>query len=113
MPSTEKLKAQLLVRLAELGNKDDEVEQELRKPPSPDWEDNATETEGDEVLEALENSALAEIQQIQRSLAKIDEGSYGIRVTCGGKIKKKRLEALPNATQCIACARDAAANTKG
>jgi RNA polymerase-binding protein DksA len=109
MPSTEKLKALLLERLAELGNKVDEVEQELRKAPSPDWEDNATETEGDEVLEALENSALAEIQQIQRSLAKIDEGSYGICVTCGGKIKKKRLEALPNATQCIACARDAAA----
>ena len=107
MGRTAKLKAQLQARMAELGAKVDEVAQELRAEPNADWEDRATESEGDEVLEALETTALAEIQQIQRSLEKIDDGSYGLCVTCGEAIGKKRLEALPHATLCIACAREA------
>ncbi|HMB76806.1 MAG TPA: TraR/DksA C4-type zinc finger protein [Kiloniellaceae bacterium] len=107
MAKSKQLKAQLQERLAELGAKVDEVSHELRSPHSADWEERATESEGDEVLEALENSALAEIQQIQRTLGKIDDGSYGLCATCGGDIDEKRLEALPYATQCISCAREA------
>jgi RNA polymerase-binding protein DksA len=106
MANKEQLKAELQARLAELGAKVDEVSHELRTAHSADWEERAIESEGDEVLEALENSALAEIQQIQRTLGKIDDGTYGACITCGSDIDQKRLEALPYATQCISCARD-------
>ena len=106
MAKNKKLKAQLQARLAELGAKVDEVSHELRTAHSADWEERAIESEGDEVLEALENSALAEIQQIQHTLGKIDDGSYGLCATCGGDIDEKRLAALPYAIQCITCARE-------
>lgn len=105
MAKTAELQAQLRARMAELGSKVDEVSHELRTPPSKDWEDRATESEGDEVLEALENSALAEIKQIQRTLEKLANGSYGLCTTCGDAIDEKRLSALPYAINCINCAR--------
>jgi DnaK suppressor protein len=40
---------------------------------------------------------------IDAALDKIDAGTYGQCITCGGDIGVKRLAAMPSATQCIAC----------
>jgi RNA polymerase-binding transcription factor DksA len=55
-------------------------------------------------LEAIENSEIHEIHQIQAALKRISEGTYGICAHCGESIDPKRLEALPTATRCISCA---------
>ena len=41
---------------------------------------------------------------IQRGLAALTDGGYGVCETCGGPIGEERLEARPNARTCIACA---------
>ena len=104
MPNVKKIKKQLEERLKELGAKIHEIEDDLRTPRSASWEDRATETEGDEVLDALEGSALSEAVEIRTALRRMEDGSYGVCATCGEAINAKRLEALPYATQCINCA---------
>ena len=104
MQNLEAIKKQLEQQLRDLGAKALEIEEDLRRPRSTGWEDRATEIEGDEVLDALEESAVAEIKEIQAALKRIDEGTYDICARCGEKINERRLEALPYATECIKCA---------
>ena len=100
----DKTTKQLEERLKTLGAKVDEIEGDLRSPHNADWEEDATESAGDEVLDALENSALAEITQIRNAPERIGDGTYSECETCGQKIAENRLAALPYATQCIECA---------
>ncbi len=44
------------------------------------------------------------LRKIERALARIDEGEYGICEICGSAIPVARLEALPYATLCVTCA---------
>jgi DnaK suppressor protein len=44
------------------------------------------------------------LDQIDAALERIDSGSYGQCETCGVKIPKSRLEAIPHAAQCVRCA---------
>jgi RNA polymerase-binding protein DksA len=43
------------------------------------------------------------LHHLNEALERIEKGTYGKCRTCGGPISKKRLEAVPNATQCISC----------
>jgi len=43
------------------------------------------------------------LHHINEALDRIKKGTYGICRTCGDEIPKKRLEVVPNATQCIKC----------
>lgn len=99
------IKTQLEERLQSLGAKVVEIEGDLRKPRSADWEEQATEVEGDEVAGALEGSLLSEIEEIESALKRIEQGNYAECATCGENISEQRLEALPYATQCIDCAK--------
>jgi RNA polymerase-binding protein DksA len=62
----------------------------------------ATSFERDHELTVLarEREALA---QIDRALARIDDGSYGVCESCGNPIGKNRLMAVPHATLCMSC----------
>lgn len=102
---SKKIREQLEARLQNLNQRIDEIEGDLRTAPSADFEEQATETEGDQVLEGVEDSARIEAQQIHSALQRIAEGSYGECMTCGEPIGEQRLEALPYALQCINCAR--------
>jgi len=104
MRDIETIKKQLEQQLKDLGAKVEEIEDDLRTPRSASWEDRATEIEGDEVLGALEESAVAETNEIRAALRRIDDGTYGTCARCGEKINENRLEALPYATECIQCA---------
>ncbi|MBN1394797.1 MAG: TraR/DksA C4-type zinc finger protein [Pirellulales bacterium] len=44
------------------------------------------------------------LSQIETSLERIEEGTYGLCEECGAKIPKNRLNAIPYATLCIRCA---------
>jgi RNA polymerase-binding transcription factor DksA len=97
------IRDQLKSRLETLNQRIGEIEGDLRTAPSANWEEQATETEGDQVLEGVEGSALIEAQQIHAAIARIDAGTYGECSTCGKAIGEKRLQALPYATQCMDC----------
>jgi DnaK suppressor protein len=52
---------------------------------------------------ALSAQALASVDEIDRSLEKIEAGTYGICEKCGQPIPKERLKALPYASLCVKC----------
>jgi DnaK suppressor protein len=60
----------------------------------------SVERELDLVLSAQAKSA---VDEIDRALAKIDNGTYGTCEKCGKEIPKARLKVLPHAPLCVAC----------
>jgi DnaK suppressor protein len=52
---------------------------------------------------ALSAQARAAVDEIDRALAKMDAGTYGVCERCGHPIPKARLKALPYAALCVAC----------
>ena len=52
---------------------------------------------------SLANNARDMLDQIERALAKIDDGTYGVCESCGNAIGKGRLQAFPRATLCVSC----------
>ncbi len=53
--------------------------------------------------ETLSGLQAAQLDQIERALARIDEGTYGTCESCGGSIPAARLEVMPSATTCVDC----------
>ena len=43
------------------------------------------------------------LDHLDQALEWIEDGTFGICRACGGEIAKERLEAVPNATMCVAC----------
>jgi DnaK suppressor protein len=52
---------------------------------------------------ALSAQAMESIEEIDRALAKIDQGTYGICERCDQPIPHERMEALPHAALCVRC----------
>jgi RNA polymerase-binding protein DksA len=107
MTDIEAIRAQLLAdrerMLDRVRRLDDNVHH--REEPLPqDFAEQAVELENQEVLEALDDDARAELRQIQRALQRIEDGTYGSCARCGEDINPDRLAALPEATECIRCA---------
>jgi len=95
-----KMQADLELRLAKITNDVRHLEEPLAK----DSEEQALQTENDEVLDFLGNAARTEIEMVKRALARIDKGDYGICRVCNEPIGEKRLEAVPYTDLCINCA---------
>ena len=51
------------------------------------------------------NSLLVTEEKLERALAKLEEGSYGVCDRCGQAIAPGRLQAAPESVLCIDCAR--------
>jgi len=45
------------------------------------------------------------LEQIEKALARLTDGRYGLCEQCGGRIEPERLEAVPYTTLCITCAK--------
>lgn len=88
---------ELLTRARHLGD-------DLSVPHSADSEEAAVEAEADEALIGQNALVEREILQVRAALARIEEGEYGVCVTCGSDIAPARLAAMPEAAQCIGCA---------
>ncbi len=56
-------------------------------------------------LAALLAQARSRLADVDRALASLGEGSYGVCERCGDPIGAERLEARPSARTCIHCAR--------
>ncbi|MDX6241515.1 MAG: DnaK suppressor protein [Kribbellaceae bacterium] len=51
----------------------------------------------------LANNARNMLNQIERALSRISDGTYGVCESCGKAIGKGRLQAFPRATLCVSC----------
>jgi DnaK suppressor protein len=51
----------------------------------------------------LANNARNMLNQIERALSRIEDGTYGVCESCGKAIGKGRLQAFPRATLCVSC----------
>jgi RNA polymerase-binding protein DksA len=94
----------LKTRRAELIAEIQGIEDQLDDEPPKDWEDRASERQGDEVLEAMGAHDSAELRQIDAALARVEAGEYGFCVKCGADISAERLAALPATPFCVNCA---------
>ncbi|GKY89489.1 TraR/DksA family transcriptional regulator [Sinisalibacter aestuarii] len=104
MVDTVKYRGVLETRLAELKARLQEIDETLDSHQSRDWEELATEREGDEVLESMGTSGKAEIAKIQAALVRMDEGEFGFCVSCGDEISQERLDVVPYTPFCRNCA---------
>jgi RNA polymerase-binding protein DksA len=97
------VRQKLTERYAEILDRMERIAGDANKPLNPDFEEQAVERENDEVIIALDSSIRAEIAQIEKALARMDKGEYGVCEVCGDPITPKRLEALPYANRCMPC----------
>lgn len=75
----------------------------LESLESPDVLDIATFLEFYEVRSSLDELNKKKIERINKALARLDHGTYGICLDCGQAISAERLQALPYAELCINC----------
>ncbi len=99
----EKLKEQLTTIEDRLDRIDSDRRRE-RNQLSPDFEEQATVRENDEVLDRLHEQLTEHSQGLADAIRQIDDGMYGTCQTCNQPIAPARLEALPRATECVDCA---------
>lgn len=97
--SLEEKKAQLLERLHKIENS-----KHRQDPLSADWEEQAKELQNDEVIDALDDLEIRELEDVNLAIKRIEQGSFGQCVACGEEIELSRLKAIPFAKKCINCA---------
>jgi len=56
-----------------------------------------------EELETISALQAAQLDQVDKALARIEEGTYGTCEECGVDIPFERLEALPSTPYCVQC----------
>jgi DnaK suppressor protein len=57
-----------------------------------------------ELTLSLLGSEKTALDQIDAAMVRIENGSYGRCESCGGRIPKSRLQAIPYVAQCVRCA---------
>ena len=80
---------------------------ELRSQSTGDVVDAALDSAQDEISSQLAEVESRELASIENALERMRSGKYGVCEGCGNKIPMARLNALPYATYCIECQREA------
>ena len=96
----------------ELLKEQEELKEQLKHLQTAEYEnighsshmaEDATEAFEQAMGVALRRKIEASLELGERALEKLDNGVYGICESCGARIDRARLEALPSAVCCIAC----------
>ena len=109
MPDQAAVRSDLERRLEELLARSERIDahqHETGREVPKDWEELAQYRENDEVVEALDDMSRNEILRIRAALQRMDAGTWGTCTRCGEPIEETRLEAVPTAPICAACARE-------
>lgn len=72
-----------------------------------DSADAAVDTERDSIYSQLASVESRELAAINDALERMKTGDYGVCENCGSDIPVARLQALPYASMCVACQREA------
>lgn len=78
---------------------------------SGDSVDAAFDAGSEEIASQLAELEAKELRQIERAMAKIKNGTYGVCEGCAAKIPVSRLNALPYSTACVNCQREVESST--
>lgn len=73
---------------------------------SGDSADLAFDAGSEEISSQLAELEARELSQIERALARMKQGTYGVCEGCQGRIPVARLNALPYSTTCVNCQRE-------
>ncbi len=68
-----------------------------------DTADIASNLMDDEIVMSIAQGEAREIEEIDNALSQIKKGKYGVCESCGRKISKQRLIAIPFVSLCIKC----------
>jgi DnaK suppressor protein len=82
---------------------------ETRKPEvdePQDMADRSTNSVTRESLFQLGSARRRWLGMVERALARIQQGTFGVCAGCGEEINSRRLEALPWTQYCLSCQRD-------
>lgn len=82
----------------------DRISISKRKAHDTDSDEQAIERENDEVVDALGENILKELEQINKAISRIENNTYDICSACNENIPLERLKALPYTDRCINCA---------
>jgi|SRR6516164_2384491 DnaK suppressor protein len=82
----------------------------LKTTDTGDSADAAFDAGSEEVASQLAELEARELSQIERALARIKQGTYGLCELCQCKIPVTRLNALPYSTTCVQCQREMETN---
>jgi len=100
----EEIKLKLDAMRASLSkNVEDKKTLDMLDPDVGDTIDQATQSLDKEILFELSDNERKMLDNIDASLRKMDNGSYGLCEHCKNPIEKKRLKALPSARYCMVC----------
>jgi RNA polymerase-binding protein DksA len=94
------LKEQILKQLALENSEFQELVEDM-KPK--DLVDIASDDIDRRILESLGSAEMRRLQMIESALGRLRDGHYGVCMSCGKKIPKERLEAIPYSVLCIDC----------
>jgi DnaK suppressor protein len=102
----EKYRRALLAKKDEISlelvkNKD--AGQESSDEATQDIADKATSSYTKEFLFSLSDSERTLVQQIEKALARIDDGAFGTCTHCGNPLLERRLDAVPWTPYCVDC----------
>jgi DnaK suppressor protein len=95
------LRKRLGADLAELGSR------KMTSAGTGDSGDAAFDHAGEELSTQLAELEARELNQIERALLRLKQGTYGLCEACSTKIPVARLNVLPYSTLCIKCQREA------
>ena len=101
------IRKKLLTQRRDLFRQAAQTEEELlwfQSDIESEVEERAQEENMVRLLDRLDGRAKAEIEAIDRALVKLGTAQYGRCERCGKAIPQSRLEALPAAALCMACA---------
>src|SRR6266567_8450969 len=101
-----RLHKSLLARRDHLRKKLTEELAQLSSTGTGDSADVAFEAGSDEMTSQLAEFDARELTQIERAVARLKQGTYGLCEACQKRIPVGRLNALPYTTYCIECQRE-------
>ena len=107
MESFEQIKKQLLSLREEYTKRIEAIHIDSHhkdEPVEKDFAEQATQSENDDVLAALDDEAQQMVMQVDAALIRIEQGKYGFCHSCDEAIPDNRLQAAPFVTMCISCA---------
>lgn len=98
------VKEQLQSDLAEAKEERTQLKEQLEDKPAFGLGEGATLAYSWEMGLARRDSIEARIESLEKALARLDEGTYGLCKNCGTQIDPERLEILPTTLLCTSCA---------
>jgi RNA polymerase-binding transcription factor DksA len=80
------------------------IRQDLARMHSAGFAEQAQQRQNDDVLQALLAEAESGLRQVGLAKLRLAEGRYGLCLRCGEAISAARLQVMPAAECCLACA---------